>query len=160
MDNMSNLRYRYSTIVSSVQGDISDGMLEDPALDDLWKAAEADEDYRRAAKVIADKVKMKEVMTMDKHPIKQFRRWAYRLSIIENKRGTRLMLLEATRVVVPEALRVSLLARTHVGHQGVSKMGWDIAAKYFWPMYKTEIAEVCASCMAAAAAAARPLTAG
>ena len=71
-----------------MQGDISDGVLEDPALNDLWEAAEADEDYKLTAKVIADKVKMKEVMTMDKHPIKQFRRWAYMLSIIETKKGT------------------------------------------------------------------------
>ena len=78
LNNMSNTSYRYNRIVSSVQGDISNGVLEDPALDDLWEAAKADDDYRRAAKVIADKVKMKEVMTMDRHPIKQFRRWAYR----------------------------------------------------------------------------------
>ena len=56
--------------------------------------------------------------------------------IIENKKGTRLMLLDTTRVVVPEALRESLLAQAHVGHQGLSKMGWDIAAKYFWPKFK------------------------
>ena len=131
-----------------MQGVISDGVLEDPALNDLWEADEADKDYELAAKVIADKVKMKEVMTKDKHPIKQFRSWAYRLLIIENKKGTRLLLLDATRVVVPEALRKSLLSRAYVGHQGVSKMGWDIAAKYLWPMYKTDIAEVCASCVA------------
>ena len=78
MNNMSNISYRYNRIFSSVQGDISDGELEASALDDLWEAAKADKDYRRAAKAIADKVKMKEVMTMDRHPIKQFRRWAYR----------------------------------------------------------------------------------
>ena len=98
-------RYVYNRIVSSVQGDISNEVLENPALDDMWEAAEADEEYKLAAKVIADKVKMKEVMKMDKHPIKQFRRWAYRLSLIKNKNGTRLMLLDATRLVVPEALQ-------------------------------------------------------
>ena len=139
-------RYVYNIIVSSVQGDISDEVLEDPALDDLWEAAEADEEYKLAAKVIADKVKMKEVMKMDKHPIKQFRKWAYRLSVIENKKGTRLMLLDATRLVVPEALREQLTIQAHVGHQGTNKMCMDVAAKYFWPHYKTTIAEVCASC--------------
>ena len=58
------------------------------------------------------------------------------------------MLLDATRVMLPEALRESLLARALVGYQGVSKMCWDIAAKYFWPMFKTKIVEVCASCVA------------
>ena len=141
-------RYVYNRIVSSVQGDISNEVLEDPALDDMWEAAEADEDYKLAAKVIADKVKMKEVMKMDKHPIKQFRKWAYRLSVIENKKGTRLMLLDATRLVVPEALREKLTVQAHVGHQGTNKMCMDVAAKYFWPHYKTAIAEVCDSCAA------------
>ena len=111
-------------------------VLEDPALDDLCEAAEADEEYSQAAKVIADKVKMKEVMKMDKHPIKQFRRWAYRLSVIENKKGTRLLLLDATRIVVPEALREQLVIQAHIGHQGINKMCMDVAAKYFWPQYK------------------------
>ena len=97
MRGQGSRNYVYNRIVSLVQGNISDEVLEDPALDDLWEAAEADKDYQRAAKVIADKVKMKEVMSMDIHPIKQFRKWAYMLSIIENKKGTRLMLLDATR---------------------------------------------------------------
>ena len=54
------------------------------------------------------------------------------------------MLLNATRIVVPEALREELLVQAHVGYQGVNKM--YIASKYFWPMYKTRIAEVRASC--------------
>ena len=139
-------RYVYNRIVSSVWGDISNEVLEDPALDDLWEAAEADEEYSQAAKVIADKVKMKEVMKMDKHPIRQFRRWDYRLSVIENNKGTRLLLLYATRIVGPEALREQLVIQAHVGHQGTSKMCMDVAAKYFWPHYKTDIAETCASC--------------
>ena len=44
LNNMSNISYRYNRIVSSVQGDISDGELEASALDDLWEAAEADKD--------------------------------------------------------------------------------------------------------------------
>ena len=114
----------------------------------MWEAAEADEEYKLASKVIADKVNMKEVMNMDKHAIRQFRRWAYRLSVIKNKNGTRLMLLDATRLVVPEALKEKLTVQAHVGHHGISKMCMDVAAKYFWPDYKTTIAEVCDSCAA------------
>ena len=110
-------------IVSSVQGNISDEGLEDPALNNLWEAAD-------------------EVMSMDKHPIKQFRKWTYRLSMIKNKKGTMLMLLDVTRILVLEALRKELLAR---GHQGITKICWDIAAKHLGSKYKTEIAEVCAS---------------
>ena len=41
-----NRNYVYNRIVSSVQSNISDGVLDDPALDDLWEAAEANEDYK------------------------------------------------------------------------------------------------------------------
>ena len=44
MKGQANRDYVYNRIVSSVQGDISDEVLEDPALDDLWEAAEADGD--------------------------------------------------------------------------------------------------------------------
>ena len=66
--------------------------------------------------------------------------------MIENKKGTRLLLLDATRIVVPEALGEQLVIQAHIGHQGINKMCMDVAAKYFWPQYKTSIAEVCASC--------------
>ena len=44
MKGHGNRNYMYNRIVSSVQGDISDGVLDDPVLDDLWEAAEANED--------------------------------------------------------------------------------------------------------------------
>ena len=54
-----NYNYVCNRIVSSVQGDISEEVLEDPALDELWAAAQADSDYQLDAKVIAKKVNMK-----------------------------------------------------------------------------------------------------
>ena len=57
------------------------------------------------------------------------------------------MLLDATRIVVPEALKEQLLIQDHIGHQGVNKLCMDVAAKYFLPEYKTGIAEICASCL-------------
>ena len=51
---MNNLRlhvsYAYNRIISSVQGDISAKVLEDPALDELWQEAKEDEDYQKVAK--------------------------------------------------------------------------------------------------------------
>ena len=58
------------------------------------------------------------------------------------------MLVDSTRILVPEGLREELLDRALVGHQGVNKTCWDIAEKYIWPDYKRQVAELCASCEA------------
>ena len=47
------------------------------------------------------------------------------------RESTRVMMMDSTRVVVPEALRQKPLEREHVAHQGINKTSLDIAAKYF-----------------------------
>ena len=85
---------------------------------------------------------------MNKHPIQRYKTWWSRLSTIENRVGTRIMLIDFTRILVPEALRQKLLEREHVAHQGINKTSLDIAAKYFWPNYRDQVAKMCASCVA------------
>ena len=41
--------YAYNRIVSCVKGDICKEVIEDPALDEMWEAAEKDEGYQRVA---------------------------------------------------------------------------------------------------------------
>ena len=65
----ANYNYVCNRIVSLVQGDNSEEVLEDPALDEMWVAAAADEGYQAAANVIADKVSMTLLKSMNKHPI-------------------------------------------------------------------------------------------
>ena len=62
--------YSYNDIISSVQGDITPEVLEDSALDKLWESAEKDEDYQKAAKVVANKVLTRIMKTMKDHPIR------------------------------------------------------------------------------------------
>ena len=118
-------------IVSSVQGDISEEVLEDPALDEMWAAADANEDYQKCAKIIADKGSKADMKSMNNHPIQAYKVWWSKLSTMEIKSGTRIMLLDSTRIVVPETMRQKVLEREHMAHQGINKTCLDIAAKYF-----------------------------
>ena len=128
-----------------VQGDISEEVLKDPALDEMWEAAAADEGYQLAAKAIAEKILIATLKTMKDHPVHAYKQWIYRLSILE-KDGVWLLLLDSTRLAVPEALRGKLLAREHMSHQRQNKTILTVAAKYIWQGYDRDIKEMCSTC--------------
>ena len=90
---MRHASYAYNRIISSVRGDISAEVFQDPALDELWREAEKGEDYQKVAKVVADKVQMDTMKMMSNHPIQEYKGCLARLSVIQ-KEGTRLMLLD------------------------------------------------------------------
>ena len=53
--------------------------------------AKADKDYQKAAKVMADKVSVTVIKTMNGHPIQVYKEWLVRMLVIK-KEGTRLIL--------------------------------------------------------------------
>ena len=74
----------------SLEGwDISPKVIEDPSLDKLWDCAGANQEYQATTKMVMDKVKRSTVMSMSKHPVKEYQRLMERLSVIE-KKGTML----------------------------------------------------------------------
>ena len=95
--------YVNNRIISSVNGDVSPEVLEDLALDKMWEEAMEDTGYQAVAKVVADKVPMKTVLKMSKHPIKEYQSNMEMLSVIE-KKGIMKLLMNYTRIVVPEGI--------------------------------------------------------
>ena len=73
---LRNLRgyasYAYSRTVLSVKGDIRPEMIEDPALDEMWEAAVKDSNNQLVAKLITDKPLRKMMLSMSKHPVKEY----------------------------------------------------------------------------------------
>ena len=122
-------------------------MLEDPALDDMWKEASKDTEYQSQAKVVADKFPKKMVHTMSKRPIKKLQSVMERLSLIE-KKGTRLLLMDYTLIVVPMAFREELMRRENISHSGRVRMEQNIRAKYYWPKLGEDGKEVVEKCRA------------
>ena len=53
-----------------------------------------------------------------------------RMSVME-KGDSMILLMDQTRIVVPEAMRKRLMHREHLAHPGVNKMLASLRAKYF-----------------------------
>ena len=52
------------------------------------------------------------------------------MSVIE-KGKTMILLMDQTRIVVPQTLKKKLMGREHLAHPGITKMQKSLRAKYF-----------------------------
>ena len=98
----------YNRIISLEQGDISQEVLVDPALYEMQKEAKAGTEYQAVAKVVADKVPREVVLTMSKHPVKEYQSNMERLSVMEkmvDKSWTRMLIMDYTKIVVQKEFR-------------------------------------------------------
>ena len=60
-----------------------------------------------------------------------------------------ILLMDQTRIVVPETIRKRLMNREPLAHPGINKMLAGLRAKYFWPGIKKDVRlvkEVCKPC--------------
>ena len=97
--------------------------------------------------MVADKVPKKTVLTMNKHPIKEYHSNMERLSVIE-KKGTMMLLMDYTRIVVPLGFRKEVLRREHISPTGRRNMEGSLHAKYYWPKLSEDVKRVVEACMA------------
>ena len=82
--------------------------------------------------MVADKVPKKTVLTMNKHPIKEYHSNMERLSVIE-KKGTMMLLMDYTRIVVPGGFGKEVLRREDISPTVRRNMEGSHQAKYYWP---------------------------
>ena len=68
-----------------------------------------------------------------------------RMSVIE-KGGSMILLMDQTRIVVPQTMRKRLMDREHLAHPGVNKMQNSLRAKYFWPGIEADVRRIVESC--------------
>ena len=93
--------YAYNRVISNISGDICKEVIEDPALDKMWEAAEKDEGYQRVAKTVDDKTEMTVIKTLSKAAITEYIGLGMnRMSVIK-KGETMIMLKDQTRIIVP-----------------------------------------------------------
>ena len=134
---LSNLRghasYAYNRIVSCITGDISQEVIEDPALDDMWDAAREDMGYKEVANLIEGKADVDRTKTMNSTAVKEYIGQGLERMFLIRKEGVNIILMDQTRIVVPRAMRETLLAREHLTHSEHTKMGNSIMVKYFRP---------------------------
>ena len=67
----------------SAHGDIHAEVLDDPALNDLWREPKEDKDFHKSARVVADKAAMDVKKIMNSHPINELKVCMAKLSVIE-----------------------------------------------------------------------------
>ena len=58
--------YAYNRNISNITRDICKEMIEDPALDEMWEAAEKDEGYQRVAETLEIKKAREVIKTLSK----------------------------------------------------------------------------------------------
>ena len=96
-------------------------MIEDPALDEMWEAAGLDEGYQSVAVTIKQKKDKEVYKTVTTAAIKEYIGYGVeRMSVIE-KGDTMIMLMDQTRIVVPQKMRKRLIDREHLAHSGIIK---------------------------------------
>ena len=69
------------------------------------------------------------------------------MSVIE-KGKSMILLMDQTRIVVPQTMRKRLMDREHLAHPGITKMQGSLRAKYFWPGIEADVRQVVEGCEA------------
>ena len=138
--------YAYNRVISNIKGDIFKEVIKDPALDEMWEVAEKYEEYQRVAETIESKQELEVIKTVSKTTITEYLGLGVeRMSVIK-KGETMIVLKDHTRIVVPTAMRKTLLEREHLAQSVVTKISNSIRAKYSWPGIKGDMKKMVESC--------------
>ena len=98
------------------------------------------------AKTVKQKTGEEVYKTLSKAAIKEYvGQGIERMSVIE-KGESMILLVDQTRIVVPEAVRKRLMDREHLAHPGINKMLASLRAKYFWPGIEGDVRRVVEGC--------------
>ena len=65
-----------------------------------------------------------------------------------SKVKTMILLMDQTRIVVPQSLRKKLMDREHLAHQVITKMQNSLRAKYLWPGFEGDVKRIVEACEA------------
>ena len=104
--------------------------------------AQADQEYQAVLQAIkADKHPKKLPTT---HPARAYSNVWDHLSVLDGQ----LIVYEVDRVVIPSALRPSILKLLHTSHSGIVKTRKTAQQLYFWPNINNDIKNLITSCEA------------
>ena len=112
----------------------------DPLLDPLITAAKQDSSYKKLIEAI------KTYMTASKipkyHPAREYSKKWRDLSV----HSTGLVVLELTRIVIPESCRKDVLKKFHVSHCGQSKLKALAKQRFYWPGLNNSLDQIVKNC--------------
>ena len=116
------------------------------SLEDNYKAAEEDEEYKLMIKALKEGIGTKE--TSDNHPLRNLGSVIDDISILQNKKKQEIIVKDARCIFVPKRERGKIIKMLHEPHIGW-KNTWDEARKlFFWTEMKNNIRQECEECEA------------
>ena len=59
-----------------------------------------------------------------------------------------ILLMDQTRILVPQTMRKRLMDREHLAHPGISKIQNSLRAKYFWLGIEADVKRIVEACKA------------
>ena len=116
---------------------------EDPAFEFIYNAI--DEKYLELIQALRENKKASNLPPT--HYGKNFTSVWHELSLLDDEEHT-LVLLDSTRVLVPEGARQKILQLLHLSHCGLTKTKQLAKQHYYWPGMMTQIEEVIRNCSA------------
>ena len=111
---------------------------EDPALEHIKEAGEADETHKLLCKAISHNMNPKNWDTLAAYTGV----W-HGLSIQEG-----LLILDGNRIVIPKPARKAIVELLHTAHTGITKTIANAQRLYFWPGMRNDIKQKIAECTA------------
>ena len=130
---------------SDEEGEVCMRVFTDPKMQRLFDAAAADTDYQSVVSAVKAGLNPKSLPF--NHPSRAFSNVFERLSLFDSQEDT-LLLLDASRLVVPAAERGNILKMLHVPHNGVVKTRKAAQALYYWPAINNDIKMMIVECAA------------
>ena len=97
----------------------------------MWEAAGLDKGYQSVTLTVKRKTDKEVYKTLSKAAIKEFVGLGIERKSVIEKGKTMILLMDQTRIVVPQTLKKKLMGREHLAHPGITKMQKSLRAKYF-----------------------------
>ena len=114
-------------------------MIEDPAFELLFDAAQEDPHYLRLLAAVEDQ------RPPDADDLGPYAAFWNRLRV-EGEEKNKLVVLDDSKVVVPEPARRRILQLLHAAHGGITKTLVNARQLYYWPGMRNSITQMCADC--------------
>ena len=112
----------------------------DPLLCDMYAAAEADQAYKSVIKSINQGVAAADLP--EGHPGRLLKSVWHDLSPLDDT----LLMIDASRIVVPVLYRQTVLKQLHTAHSGITRTRALARKYYFWPGMSNDISTMIDSC--------------
>jgi hypothetical protein len=113
---------------------------------ELLDVAAADKEYMQ---MVHDVRQVEEYNKLSpSSPARQLKHVWGRVSMMGNPDGAALMMVDGTRIVIPEAKRKTVVRALHKSHCGIEKTKQQARQLFWWPGMMNEVEIACANCPA------------